>query len=213
MSTIPTQRGGRRDRGMQQKRNRIQSAATELFDEFGFEAVTTQRISDLADVAAGTLFRYASSKSELLLMAYNDKLRAAVREGKEAAEAIDEPLPAIVALVEPLVARAAEWPENSAAYQRELLFGSPDEKFRVEGLELVAELEAAIAAQLTANAESPSVGPDEARLAASSIFAVVHLTIARLFTGAHADHDPSSDMRRQICQIIAGVISSPALVR
>ena len=91
--------------------------------------MTTQQISDRADVAAGTLFRYAASKSELLLMVYNSKLDEALREGLERAESVSDPVEAVVALVEPLVTRASESPENAATYQRELLFGSPSERF------------------------------------------------------------------------------------
>ncbi|MGP3708967.1 helix-turn-helix domain-containing protein [Gordonia paraffinivorans] len=42
--------------------------------ERGFSAVTTQEVSARAGVAAGTLFRYAATKSELLLMVYNEVL-------------------------------------------------------------------------------------------------------------------------------------------
>jgi AcrR family transcriptional regulator len=64
------------------KHKRIFAAATVLFDEHGFEAVTTQQISDRADVAAGTLFRYASTRGELLLMVYNAQFRARSRPEK-----------------------------------------------------------------------------------------------------------------------------------
>lgn len=72
----------RRDRNMRDKRDRIFRAASELFAERGFAAVATQEISDRADVAAGTLFRYAASKSELLLMVYNEEFRAALEDGE-----------------------------------------------------------------------------------------------------------------------------------
>ena len=59
---------GRRVQNMRDKRERIFRAAHELFTERGFDRVTTQEISERADVATGTLFRYAASKSELLLL-------------------------------------------------------------------------------------------------------------------------------------------------
>ena len=66
--TMAVAAASRRDRNMRDKRDRIFRAAAELFAERGFAAVTTQEVSDRADVAAGTLFRYAATKSELLLM-------------------------------------------------------------------------------------------------------------------------------------------------
>jgi AcrR family transcriptional regulator len=44
------------------------AAARELFAERGVSGVTTQQIADRADVAIGTLYRYAATKAELLIM-------------------------------------------------------------------------------------------------------------------------------------------------
>ena len=70
-ATIPAV--GRRERAKQDKRARIFAAAAALFAEHGFERVTTQQIADRADVGAGTLFQYASTKGELFLMVYNGR--------------------------------------------------------------------------------------------------------------------------------------------
>lgn len=192
----------RRERDMRLKQERIFDAASVLFEERGFASVTTQEISERADVAAGTLFRYASSKSELLLMVYNEALREAIAEGLRRAR--DEPAApdAVFAMVAPVVENAARWPENTAVYQRELLFGSADEQFRSAGLSIIGDLERSLAARLTADAPGPDA--DAARLAASAIFAVVHLTIARMSTGAHSGHDAMADLRRQVALIVAG---------
>ncbi|MEB0276664.1 helix-turn-helix domain-containing protein, partial [Cryobacterium sp. 5B3] len=81
---------GRRERSMQDKQLRIFTAAAALFTERGFDAVGTQEIAERADVAVGTVFRYASSKAELLLMVYNRELRDAIYTGVRAsAEAAD----------------------------------------------------------------------------------------------------------------------------
>lgn len=200
----------RRSRSMEAKQRRISEAAAELFDAKGFSAVTTQQISDRADVAAGTLFRYAASKSELLLMVYNSKLDEALREGLERAESVSDPVEAVVALVEPLVTRASESPENAATYQRELLFGSPSERFRLEGLAHVQAFEEALAARLVDSDRGRGVTDDHdaARVASSSVFAVVHLAIARLYTGAHRGHDLRDDLRHQIAQIVRGLAAT-----
>ncbi|WP_236567497.1 TetR/AcrR family transcriptional regulator [Nocardia sp. CY41] len=200
---------GRRDRNMREKRERIAAAAAQLFEERGFLAVTTQEISERADVAAGTLFRYAASKSELLLMVYNEEFRRAVAAGRERAAVSDDVADAVTRLVLPVVERAVERPENSAVYQRELLFGAATDVHRSVGLALIAELEAAIADRLTAEAAARGLPADEdrARLASGSVFAVTHLAIARLSTGAHPGHDMTEDLRAQITQIVTGFLT------
>lgn len=200
----------RRERNMRLKQERIFDAASVLFEERGFASVTTQEISERADVAAGTLFRYASSKSELLLMVYNEALREAIAEGLRRAR--DEPAApdAVFAMVAPVVENAARWPENTAVYQRELLFGSPSERFRLEGLAHVQAFEEALAARLVDSDRGRGVTDDHdaARVASSSVFAVVHLAIARLYTGAHRGHDLRDDLRHQIAQIVRGLAAT-----
>ena len=59
---------GRRERNKQQKLDRITAAASQLLAEHGIEDVTTQQIADKADIGTGTLFLYAKTKGELLLL-------------------------------------------------------------------------------------------------------------------------------------------------
>ena len=206
---------GRRDRNMQAKQSRIVAAASELFEERGFAAVTTQEISERADVAAGTLFRYAATKGEILLMVYNERYRAAVDEGTRNAAGSSGVVTAVAAFVAPVITWAQEHPENSTAYQRELMFGGAAERFRAEGLALVAEFEAGLAALLRAGqgveraeAGAAPAAVDDAEAAARAIFAVVHLAIARLAFQPHTAAD-AAQLRRQIEQIITGFRAQP----
>ncbi|MFE3190903.1 TetR/AcrR family transcriptional regulator [Nocardia sp. NPDC059240] len=211
-TTVRSAHVGRRQRTMLDKQSRIFEAAAALFAEYGFEGVTTQQISDRADIAAGTLFRYAASKGELLLMVYNEELRIALEDGTAAARTRTEPAEAVFAMVSPLLRAAARRPENTIVYQRELLFGAPTDRYRSEGLALVARLETMIAERLVA--EMPGGGSDseqytqQARIAGRSIFAVVHLALVQPSTGAHPGHDAVADLRAQIDQIIAGYLTS-----
>ena len=198
---------GRRQRKMHDKQSRIFEAAATLFAEYGFDQVTTQQISDRADIAAGTLFRYAATKGELLLMVYNEELRTALDDGAAASRTRTDPAEAVSAMLDPLLRAAERRPENTIAYQRELLIGSPTDKYRSAGLALVARLESMIAARLL---ENPSArGEEQARLAGRSIFAVLHLALVQPSTGAHPGHDAMADLRAQIAQIIAGFLTSP----
>ncbi|WP_211281811.1 TetR/AcrR family transcriptional regulator [Sanguibacter antarcticus] len=197
---------------MQDKRERILAAATDLFHEHGFEGVTTQEISDRADVAAGTLFRYASSKSELFLMVYNEQLRSAIADGAHRARRETDVSHAVCALVEPIMV-AATGRDSAVVYQRELLFGSPDEQYRAEGLALVAGLEDAVAdrlvvAVLTARG-TETVDPmlrQAAMRAARSVFAVLNLLLVQPCTSAHPGSDVREELREQTAQIVRGLL-------
>ncbi|MFI9402640.1 TetR/AcrR family transcriptional regulator [Nocardia sp. NPDC052316] len=212
MTTPEAAHTGRRVRNMRDKQSRIFEAAAALFAERGFDSVTTQQISDRADVAAGTLFRYASSKGELLLMVYNEEFRTALELGEQESRSEGDPVRAVLAMVGPILRAADRRVENTVAYQRELLFGAPTEQYRAEGLALVARLEAMIAERLTAEVTTDGADAKDlfarALLAGRSVFAVLHLILARPSTGAHPGRDATGDLRDQIAQIVAGFFAS-----
>ena len=157
---------GRRERSKLQKRARIFTAARTLFAEHGYAEVTTQQIAEHADVAAGTVFRYAATKAELLLMVFNADFRACVERGLAEAAGVWPPTAAIWTALAPTLAAAAARPADTAAYQRELMFGGEADPHRAEGLAIVADLEGGIARLLAG--ETP---PDDAYSAARAVFA------------------------------------------
>ena len=87
---LDSQTVGRRERNKQQKLDRITAAARELFAERGVDEVTTQEIADKADIGAGTLFLYAKTKGELLLLVQNSTYADALAQGRSAAENIPQ---------------------------------------------------------------------------------------------------------------------------
>lgn len=201
---------GRRARSKAAKLARIRAAADELFTARGFAAVTTSEIAERADVAEGTLFRYAASKAELLLMVHNDRLRAALAAGRAAADAggaaADDPVAAVVALVAPIAAAAGEQPDDGRAYQRELLFGTGTDRYCAEGLDLIAELEDEVARHLLA----AGVEAADAVPAARAVVAVLHHAVADTAAILHPGRDPAADLDRQIALIVAGCRFRPA---
>src|SRR5689334_9205473 len=102
MSAAP-QRVGRRERNKQDKLDRITAAARELFDEHGIDEVTTQQVADKADIGTGTLFLYAKTKGDLLLLAQNAAYADALAQGKAAAEVTADTLDAVMAIIRPVV--------------------------------------------------------------------------------------------------------------
>ncbi|WNM24340.1 helix-turn-helix domain-containing protein [Demequina capsici] len=206
MDAATSQTEGRRERNKREKRDRIFAAAAELFAERGFEDVTTQQIAERADVGAGTLFRYAATKGELFLMVYNVRLAAAVHEGAAAAADETDVAAAICAMVRPSLEWALDL-GDSADYQRELLFGPPDEEYRAEGLATVADLEARIAARLE-EAAPPGANPADARRAARSVFAVLNLLLVQPLNQLHPDLDAPHELCAQVTQIVRGYLAA-----
>jgi AcrR family transcriptional regulator len=82
MTIVMVDRGhvqvGRRERGKLEKLARIRAAAHKLFSKQGFERTTTRQIAAEADIGAGTLFLYAPTKEELLILIFQDEVGRAV---------------------------------------------------------------------------------------------------------------------------------------
>jgi TetR/AcrR family transcriptional regulator len=139
---------GRRERNKLDKLERITSAARELFSERGVDDVTTQQIADRADIGTGTLFLYAKTKAELLLLVQNSAYADALVRGTSAAEKVKDPLDAVIAILRPVVECNRAQVENGRMYLREIVFGDPDEPHHRQALNYTFETEAAIAAIL-----------------------------------------------------------------
>lgn len=141
-------RGGRRERNKQEKLDRIMAAATALFAERGVGEVTTQEIADRADIGTGTLFLYARTKGELLLMVQNAMYAEALARGTAEATALDEPSAALMALLRPIIVCNRSHVENGRAYLREMAFGEPTDPHRAAALGIVAQTSDAVAATM-----------------------------------------------------------------
>ncbi len=118
---------GRRERNKQEKLDRIVAAASELFAEHGVDDVTTQQIADKADIGTGTLFLYAKTKGELLLLVQNAKYAEALAQGRADAETVPGVLDAVMAIVRPIVECNRIQIDNGRTYLREMVFGDPEE--------------------------------------------------------------------------------------
>jgi len=69
---------GRIERSKRDKLERIKRAARKLFGRKGFEATTTREIATAADIGAGTLFLYAGTKEDLLVMLFREDMSRVV---------------------------------------------------------------------------------------------------------------------------------------
>ncbi len=194
--------GGRRERNKAMIRNRIFDAASRLFAEHGYEAVTTQQIADAADVGAGTVFRYFPTKADILLEVMSDLVRGGIADGRRVAEEAGDPVEAILALVAPLVDASRLHPENTLAFQREALFA--DDPQRDQRIRQVAEMEDAVHEILAACLPEPAgISPSERRPAAHAIYATMYLDIVRATTGRTSHEQLTATLRDHVRYLLA----------
>ena len=184
---------GRRERNKQEKLDRIIAAAGALFAERGVDEVTTQEVAAAADIGAGTLFFYARTKGELLLMVQNALYADALDAGREAAQALDDPVDAVLAIADPIIHCNRAQVDNGRTYLREMVFGDPAEPHHAKALEIVAQTEQAMAetiARTAGDAGDPAV--------------LAHIVSAILFIAMSASPAATSveaireDVRRQL---------------
>lgn len=195
MAARSSEQPGLRERNKREKRARILAAATRLFAERGYDAVTTQEIAAAADVGNGTLFRYAGSKAELLVLVMNERLRLATEAGIARAREGASPPDAILAMLAPIADEGRSHPENTVAYQRETLFGSGRE--RDVALERIAQLEVAIGEILRLHAERRGASPDvDLGEVAHAIYGTVYMDLVRALTGRARLADLPGRVRR-----------------
>jgi AcrR family transcriptional regulator len=190
---------GRRERNKQQKLDRITAAASELFADHGVEDVTTQQIADKADIGTGTLFLYAKTKGELLLLVQNAHYAEALEQGRAAAATQPDALDAVLAIVRPIVECNRVQVGNGRIYLREMVFGDPAEPHHGKALSIVAQTEEAIAAVLIKHKLASS---GDAATMARIISAVMFLSMAASVNADHSVEEIVQDIRKQISLLV-----------
>jgi AcrR family transcriptional regulator len=194
-SRTPSKTPSRRERNKQEKLDRITAAATELFAERGVDDVTTQEIADKADIGAGTLFLYAKSKSELLLLVQNSTYADALEQGKAAAEGITNTLDAVMAIVRPVVECNRKQVDNGRTYLREIVFGDPNEPHHRDALVLTVQTEEAIAAVLQRDQRATA---QDAAARAHIVSAIMFISMAATINAANPVDAVVQEIRDQV---------------
>jgi len=200
MSVAP-QPVGRRERNKQDKLDRITAAAGELFAKHGVDEVTTQQIAEKADIGTGTLFLYAKTKGELLLLVQNSTYSHALEVGKAAAESISDELDAVMAIVSPVVECNRIQIDNGRTYLREIVFGDPEEPYHREALALTVQTEEAIAEVLQ---RGRRIETGDAATLAHIASAVTFLSMAATIYVTRSVDEVLDDIRSQLRVLLAG---------
>ncbi|OZC63837.1 TetR family transcriptional regulator [Rhodococcus sp. 06-462-5] len=189
----------RRERNKQDKLARITAAASELFLERGVDEVTTQQIAEKADIGTGTLFLYAKTKGELLLLVQNSTYGEALERGRAAVPAIEDTLDAVMAIVRPVVECNRKQVDNGRTYLREIVFGDPEEPHHAVALGLIAETEGEIASILTRDG---TVDPQRAALTAHVVSAIMFVAMAATINVDKSIEDVVAEIEAQVAVLL-----------
>ena len=186
---------GRRERNKQDKLDRIVAAASVLCAARGLDEVTTQQIADKADIGTGTLFLYAKTKGELLLLVQNAHYAEALQRGRAEAETAPDTLEAVLAILRPIVECNRAQIENGRTYLREMVFGNAEEPRHGEALAIASQTEEAVAAALRRDRR---IGEDDAASLARIVSAVMFLAMAATVNIASSVDEIVEDIRGQL---------------
>ncbi|PPF81386.1 TetR family transcriptional regulator [Pseudoclavibacter sp. RFBJ3] len=190
---------GRRERNKLDKLERITAAAGELFAERGVDDVTTQEIADRADIGTGTLFLYAKTKGELLLLVQNSMYEAALEEGRAAVAETTGALDGVLAVLRPVVACNRKQIENGRTYLREMVFGDPEEPRHAEALALTSQTQDLVADVIERETAATN---DTARTLAQVVSAIMFTTMAASINASLSDDDLVEQVRAQVRAVL-----------
>lgn len=190
---------GRRERNKLDKLERITAAAGALFAERGIDDVTTQEIADRADIGTGTLFLYAKTKGELLLLVQNSTYAAALERGRADAATATDVLGGVSAVVRPVVECNRKHVDNGRTYLREIAFGDPDDPHHREALRLTAETERLIADVIE---QDERISADEARVLAHVVSAIMFVAMAASVNAGRSVEEVLEEIDTQVRAIL-----------
>lgn len=197
--TVEARMLGRRERNKLDKLARITAAAGELFAERGVDDVTTQEIADRADIGAGTLFLYAKSKGELLLLVQNSTYAGALERGRADAAAAEGVLAGVLAVVRPVVECNRKQVDNGRTYLREIVFGDPEEPHHREALTLTNQTELLIAEVIT---RDERMAPAAAATLAHVVSAIMFVSMAATANAGRTIDEIVEEITAQVSTIL-----------
>ena len=197
--TVESRMLGRRERNKLDKLARITAAAGELFATRGVDDVTTQEIADRADIGAGTLFLYAKTKGELLLLVQNSTYAGALERGRADAVAAEGVLAGVLAVVRPVVECNRKQVDNGRTYLREIVFGDPEEPHHREALTLTTQTEQLVAEVI---ARDRRVAPEAAATLAHVVSAIMFVSMAASLNAARSVDEIIDEITAQLSLIL-----------
>ena len=196
---------GRRDRKKRQTRQAISGAATRLFFQHGFEAVSLSQVAEAADVSVKTIFNHFGSKEDLFFDRADELHSSLVRtiSGRPPGVAVLAALRDLL-LDNWLPFAGATWatltPEAFAGYRQFLAAQAQSPALRARRLVIERELGAALTGTLAAAIGRPA---DDATVTVLDAFvaATLQLRSHEFAAAALAGEDPEG-VRRRVTAVV-----------
>ena len=189
---------GRRERNKREKHNRIVAAARRLFAEQGFAETTTQQIAEAADIGTGTLFLYARSKEDLLVMVFHEEMLATAQEAFSDLSADMRLIDQVMQVFE----RMVRYHERDLVLARLLLkeILMPDRHDRTEELShLMGSIYTGFAKLIASAQRNGSISERfDPALTAQSLFAIYYLGLLSWLGGIAAREAFFTQLRSQL---------------
>lgn len=196
---------GRRERNKQEKLARIVEAARQLFSTNGFAETTTQEIAEAADIGTGTLFLYAKSKEDLLVLVFKGEMiarsRSAFKRAPKAGPLIDQLMHVFNAMADHHAADIT----LARILLREIMFPVASDH-RQDISELMEVVYGGIAALIAAKQASGSLRSEaSAALAAENLFATYYMGLQVWLMGEHSREQFEANLRQRLQLQIDGL--------
>lgn len=193
---------GRRERNKLEKRSRIVAAARRLFAEQGFAETTTQQIAESADIGTGTLFLYARSKEDLLVMVFHEEMLATAQQ---AFHDLPSDMPLIDQVMQ-VFAHMVSYHERDLVLARLLLkeILMPDREDRSQELShLMGSIYAGFGQLITSAQRSGAISARfDPVLTSQSLFAIYYLGLLSWLGGITTRDAFFAQLRRQLAMLL-----------
>lgn len=172
---------GLRARNKRERRRRLEDVAMELFERDGFDKTTIEQIAAAAGLAPRTFFSYFSTKDDLVLADYTDRLSRILDELEQ--RPADEP--AWDALRASFAAVAADYEAEAERLRRRFLIMATNPSVFARSLQLQAGWEQTLTERLTSRLDGD---PDDQtpRLLAATALAVMRASLQHWLTSSRA---------------------------
>lgn len=189
---------GRRERNKLEKRARIVDAARELFQRQGFTDTTTLQIAAAADIGTGTLFLYARSKEDLLILVFKEEMLSRALDIFDKLPPQASPVDQMMTVFEQMVEYHERDVDLSRVLLKELVMPSSPER-RGD----IRDLMDAIYGGLTDIANR--AGLADPALTARSAFALYYYALVSWLGGGFDRDDCLRLLRRQLAGLLGGI--------
>jgi AcrR family transcriptional regulator len=190
---------GRRERSKREKLQRIRAAAHRLFAAQGFAETTTRQIAAEADIGAGTLFLYAPTKEDLLVLIFRDEVGGAVDRAFERVPARRPLLAQVMHVFDAMTRHHAADPALARVFVKELPFVDDARHGVSEFLDrLCARLAALIDA---ARSRGEIAGGTPSLLLAQNLFAIYFQHLQRWLGGRMSPLKPGDERLRAALEL------------